>query len=318
MLPHLEEVIVSLLTSKIECENDNSYVIFFDDLDIGFSSKDQSSIDSIISLIRVCKHINNDVFGKVTSNVKAVILLRDDIEKFLSSMRSQADTAKLFSTYACRINWFQNEYNARSCAEDDLNLKKFINKRIVYAFSKSSISVDNSDPWGSLVSLPGDQSSFKYIVNHTLYRPRDLLLYFLPLQNGMFSFPLNKSDLFTLTGTYAEELAKELTNEMSSFFTPEEIKLIYNAIGEISSDASCTYSNAVDIIEQNCNDIDAPGLLNYLFGRSIIGNMNPDNRWVYFKCREPISTSDPYSLNKGYNIVVQNGFKVYFQNKGYA
>jgi len=46
LLPHLEEVIVSLLT--------NSYVIFFDDLDIGFSSKDQSSIDSIISLIRVC------------------------------------------------------------------------------------------------------------------------------------------------------------------------------------------------------------------------------------------------------------------------
>lgn len=318
LLPHLEEVIVKLLTSNQEIRNENSYVIFFDDLDIGFSTKDKNSIESIVSLIRVCKHINNHVFGKTTANVKAVILLRDDIEKYISSINTQADTAKIFSSYSCRINWFQSFYNTRDANEDDLNLKKFINKRIVYAFNKEGIKLNISDPWSSLVlSEKAEQSSFKYIVNHTLYRPRDLLLYFLPLQNGNFSYPLSNSDLYTLTGAYADELAKELTNELSSFYESDEIKSIYNAIGDISQKTNCTYDEAILIIEQNCK-LNSSSLLEYLFDRSIIGNVNPSNNWVFFKCREPISTSEPYSLHRKHNIVIHNGFKVYFHNKGYA
>ena len=256
------------------------------------------------------------VFGSLLNNSW---VLRDDIEKYISSINSRADTAKIFSSYACRINWFEKSFNSRDSDENDLNLKKFINKRIRYAFNKAGIDFSEADPWGSLVpnNNKQSQSSFKYIVNHTLYRPRDLLLYFLPLQNGSFTYPLNQNDLYTLTGTYAEELAKELTNELSSFYDSNNIRLIYNAIGEISKRDNCTYEEALTIVEQNV-DLDGVSLLEYLFDRSIIGNINPDNKWVFFKCREPISTSDPYSLNRNYYIVTHNGFKVYFHNKGYA
>lgn len=318
LIPHLEDVIRDILLSEQEVANDNSYVIFFDDLDIGFSIQNQESVESVISLLRVCKYINNHVFGKTIAKVKVIVLLRDDIEKYISGNNSEADTAKIFSSYACRINWFQSAYNSNQSDENDLNLKKFINKRISYAFRKAGVDFSENDPWKGLVQdSNNNQSSFKYIVNHTLHRPRDLLLYFLPLQNGAFTYPLTQSDLYTLTGGYAEELAKELTNELTSFYENNDIRLIYNALGDMCKADNCTYEDAVSIIEKNCN-LEASGLLDYLFDRSIIGNMNPDNGWVYFKCREPINTSDPYSLNRNYLIVIQNGFKVYFHNKGYA
>lgn len=138
-------------------------MIFFDDLDIGFSTKDKNSIESIVSLIRVCKHINNHIFGKTAANVKAVILLRDDIEKYISSINTQADTAKIFSSYSCRINWFQSFYNTRDANEDDLNLNKFINRRIVYAFNKEGIKLNISDPWGSLVSSYKELESTEFL-----------------------------------------------------------------------------------------------------------------------------------------------------------
>ena len=64
LLPHLETVIISVLQSIVEVENKNSYVIFFDDLDINFNSDDESSVDTLLNLLRttepyrVCRIVN--------------------------------------------------------------------------------------------------------------------------------------------------------------------------------------------------------------------------------------------------------------------
>ena len=73
LLPHLETVIISVLQSRAEVENKNSYVIFFDDLDINFNSDDESSVDTLLNLLRTTKHINNNVFAKNNINAKAII-----------------------------------------------------------------------------------------------------------------------------------------------------------------------------------------------------------------------------------------------------
>ena len=57
-------MIISALQSRAEVENKNSYVIFFDDLDINFNSDDASSVDTLLNLLRTTKHINNNVFSK--------------------------------------------------------------------------------------------------------------------------------------------------------------------------------------------------------------------------------------------------------------
>ncbi len=312
LLPHLEEVIVKALCSTTERSNGNSYALFFDDLDVWFSANNQSSADSLISLIRACRRVNNEVFGKNGIQAKAIVLLRDDIESYLASR--YADSAKMFSSYSSRINWYQQEYVSNPDHEDELNLKKFINRRIIYAFKKAGLACDPNDPWSALVNKNiSDRSSFKYIVNQTLFRPRDLLLLFKPLENGKFSFPLARREINTLVDSYAEELAKEVKSELSSFFTDIQVETIFNALGSMSK-APQSYSQALAIIETNCKDVSGYELLEYLFDRSIIGTSDTKG-WYWFKCRQPISSSTPLQLDKTQQIVVQYGIKGYVSHR---
>lgn len=311
LIPHLEEIVTKLLLAEGNLDNGNSYVLFFDDLDIGFSVDNPSSIEAVIGLLRACRYVNNEVFGKKGINAKAIILLRDDIEAFLSSRF--ADSAKLFSSYASRIDWYQEAYVSND--ENELNLKKFINKRIAFAMDKSGFQYNKENPWESLVGNVSDRSSFKHVVNQTLFRPRDLLLYFLPLDSGQFSFPLARQDISVLTNRYSEELAKEIKNELSSFYSTVQIETIFRALGGLSKSAR-TYSEAVQLIKDNCKDMDEESVLEYLFDRSIIGTSD-HHGWYTFKCRQAAASSSPIGIDRKQNIVVQYGIRTYCTTRGY-
>lgn len=313
LLPHLEEIIVKVMSSNEEKENGNSYVLFFDDLDIDFSTSNKFSCDSLVNLVRVCRHVNNDIFGKNGLKAKAIILIRDDIESFLSSR--YADTSKIFSSYSAKINWYQDD-NIQGKSENELNIKKFINKRILYAFNKNSKNVDISDPWKSLVKEnDNDKSTFKSILNNTLFRPRDLLLLFKPIENGAYKFPLSGQEVGALIKSYASELAKELKNELSSFYNSTQIENIFSALGELSQNSK-SYSEAIELFRDYCKGVEPSEIIEYLFDRSVIGNVDQKG-WYTFKCREPISSPEPYRLNWDQNIVVQYGIRNYVYQKGY-
>lgn len=318
LLPHLEELIIILLESEDNIINKNSYALFFDDLDVGFSTENPSSVDSVMSLIRTCRYINNEVFGKRNLKAKAIILLRDDIEAYLATR--YADSAKIFSSYTARIDWYQEAYASSQQDENELNLKKFINKRISYAFKKAKLQFNSADPWSSLVNYSDktntDKSSFKYVVSQTLFRPRDLLLFFLPLDSGQYPIPLNYNDISILANHYAEELAREIKNELSSFYTQIQIETIFKALGEISKSNSRSFEGAISLIRDNCKDLNEKSVLEFLFDRSIIGMVDQKN-WYTFKCRISSTRSPLISLDDSQAIVVQHGIKKYLANKGY-
>lgn len=324
LIPHLREVLLKVLTSQTEQENNNSYVLFFDDLDIVFDANDKGKVDSLVSLLRVSKEINNEFFAKNNLDSKVVILLRDDISKNISSKAS--DTAKIFSSYSVVINWYQDEYHNGN-EEIELNIRKFINARINYAFNAEEMVADNRDPWISLVEDPfpaselSQKSSFKYVLDHTLFRPRDLLLFFKPLSEHAYQFPLSKSDINHLIGRYCEELVNEIKNEYSCFYSFNQIATIFKALGEISSELknpsakSISYEKAISIIDENCKDIDAAELLEDMFYRSLIGGMGL-NGYVYFKHREP--ATDTYDFDVSHGVIMHSALKVYCTNKGYV
>jgi hypothetical protein len=310
LLGHLEEVIIRLLKTSENKINENSFVLFFDDLDIGFNAANEASVNSLVSLLRACRHVNNTIFGKNDLKAKAVILLRDDIEEWISGRF--ADTAKLFSSYASSINWCQKEFSGQGKNEDLLNLKKFINKRIRHAFNVAQLPC-GTDPWTSLVAeRGGGQSSFKYIVKRTLFRPRDLLLFFLPLNTWKFSYPLSRSDIRELSRRYSEELAKEVKSELSSFYEADVIEMIFNALGYIS-ESNKTYDQAIQIIRDNCTGIDENRLLAYLFDRSIVGMVDSKGR-VTIKGRR----SSPSGIDMQKNFFVQYGICTYLKKHRYV
>lgn len=324
LIPHLKEVILKVLNSHAERESNNSYVLFFDDLDIGFDAKNEESVNSLISLLRVSKEINNEFFAKNQLESKVVLLLRDDISKKLSSLTS--DTAKIFSSYSVVINWYQDEYHGND-DELCLNIRKFINDRIKYSFKEESINFSEIDPWKSLVEDPflnsddSNKTSFKYILDHTFFRPRDILLFFRPTSQHNYTFPLSKTDVNHLIGRYCEEAINEIKNELSCFYSPEQITMIFNAFGEISArlrpynTRSISYSEAKKIVDENCIGVSSSELLEDMFYRSLIGGMG-NNGYVYFKHREP--STDTYEFNKDCGIIIHSALRVYCSNKGYA
>ncbi len=314
VLNDLEDAIVSLLSSEAVRANGNSFVLFFDDLDVGFDANDPKSVESFVSLIRACRHVNNEVFGKNDLKAKAILLVRDDIEAFVSGRF--ADTAKLFASYSSHINWYQEEYSGAGKDEDSLNLKKFINKRIIHGLKSAGISA-SGDPWKSLVGDgPNDRSSFNYVVTQTLFRPRDLLLFFLPLDTGKFSYPLSQSDLRTLVDRYSEELAKEVKSELSSFYSHTDIETIFHALAALSVN-ELQYSDALQTIGNYCKSADPEQILTYLFDRSLIGTVDEKN-WYYFKCRQPVRTSVQLNIDTRHRIVVQYGIRSYLRTRRYV
>ncbi|MEO1593952.1 MAG: hypothetical protein AAFS02_01755 [Pseudomonadota bacterium] len=314
LIPHLEDTIVDILSGADERDNRNNYVLFFDDLDVGFDAESETSRESLISLIRSCRRINNEVFGKRGLSAKAIIFLRDDIESHLTGM--YADSAKVFASYGVKVSWFQDAY--LGAEENDLYIKRFINRRISYAFRKAMLDCNDDDPWVSLVDYrENDKSTFKFVLNNTLFRPRDLLLFFKPLENGAFSLPLDRSQIQSLTNQYVEELSKEIKNEMSSFYSASQVEMIFNAVGQMSRERYSSFDRAIESIERHCSGLDPEKTLRYLFDRSIIGNV--DSRgWFTFKCRQPVNSPNPTRLDPDQQVVVQYGISNYLQRHGYT
>nr|WP_075518917.1 hypothetical protein [Moritella viscosa]SHO12190.1 Putative uncharacterized protein [Moritella viscosa] len=313
LLPHLEKVVVDILTSVQNLENENSYVVFFDDLDIGFKSTNPHSVDTLVSLLRTAKHVNNNVFAKNGASAKAVILIRDDVERLLSPM--EADVAKIFSSYGVQLNWYQEEY-LQNNNEEQLGLKKMINKRARNAFEHSTLDMTKSSPWDSLVADEfGQKSSFKYVADHTFLRPRDLILFFKPLESGGYVVPLSKYNTNNLLGQYASEMVKELSNELSSFYEPNEIQNIFDALKNISEQYNCTYEKSKSILMNYCGDIGIERVLKDLFDRSVIGSVNPSNGFVKFKHKLSKKDAQNYSIDKSHYVIIHVGIKVYLRNR---
>lgn len=92
LIPNLRETVCKLLSES--ASRDNSYILIFDDLDIGFIESDLSSIQTLTDLLRVARDYNIDHFGRIGIDSKVIILLRDDIKRII--VNHNADTAKLF------------------------------------------------------------------------------------------------------------------------------------------------------------------------------------------------------------------------------
>lgn len=300
LLPHLQEVVQGVLTSPVNRENDNKYILFFDDLDVGYEAGNKQSRDFIVELLRTAKQINGELFDGL--GAKIVILLRDDIE---ADLMAYGDTAKIFSSYSHRIIWYQDGYT-RNLVEDDLNLKRFINKRIVYSLEKKALHVNHSDVWSSLVSYEnGEKSTFKNIVNMTLFRPRDLLLFFQPLENGLYYLPLSKEEVIKLHRVYSEELCREVENELSFMFAQSEINKIKLALKALMQ-KTYSYKEAIEVVKSFGIDRDPGFLLEYLYNRSLIGNISNSSH-VTFKCRESPEIAQRTTVDPGQRIIVQKG-----------
>lgn len=293
LLPNLEETMIRLMKK----DKNNDYLLIIDDLDIGYKNKEENN-DIIVDLLRVVKYYNNDVFAHHSLSTRVFVLLRDDISK---NIMNYADTAKILGSYAVTLRWYQE-----NDSEDQLLLKQFINKRIEHNFKRLSIAYNPVDPWSDFVekSSRGHQkSSFKYILDQTFYRPRDLVLFFKDIGSKDIPLPICHQEISHLAVLYAKEMIGEIRNELSSQLSEREItdvlKILYGYRGKY-----VTFSYG-DIIQklQEASFWNPAGVVEMLFDYSLIGNQNEKGE-KNFKFRE--REGHVCEMNKDQDFVLHN------------
>lgn len=264
------------------------------------------------SLLRIAKDYNINHFGKRGIRARILVLLRRDIAQILKGRF--ADTAKLFSSYAAELKWYEHEQF--KIDENRVRLKKLINRRISINMKEHTLDFDKTDPWSSLVqhnhNYYGSKSSFKFILDHTFYRPRDLLLLFNPIDALEYPIPIIPQNIETLIIKYSNKFADELKNELSLFYRPKEISSIMGAIKNIADYRyTFTYEQFAGKL-QTWNVRDPYSVIKNLFEYSAIGNYH-SNGHLEFKHRE--TEGQEYEFNDKSEFVFHNAIKVFSTRK---
>lgn len=284
-LPGLMYVIGKVL--KMPLFSDTSFKVMFDDLDVNLNLNDPSHCLKLLSLLRVAKEFNND--ATLSERASVIVFLREDVEHKLENVAT--DAPKIFGSYSFTLNWFENV----RLREEDMKLRRFLNKRISSKFEQAGADYNKSDPWKSYVEERNswaDTTVFKNLMDWTFFRPRDFLNLFLPLEEGNYRLPLDTDSLKKLLKLYSDRAFAEISAEMCAKYSPQEInrikRLLYMMAQKfnISGARSLTYNQLVELdTELISND-----LIEDMYNYDLIGLVDY-NGDLHFHSREPLVAS---------------------------
>ena len=275
----LREIVKKMLTYEVN--KDINFIVFFDDLDVKFKLRNETHKERLMSLLRMTKQYNTQVLP--TQDARIMVMLRDDIALQLEGVAT--DKNKTFSSYEYNLNWFDSDAKLN---EEETSLRKFINRRIEVSFAKLGIEYDRDDPWNTLIdNRPCPEynykSAFKFILDCTFYRPRDLVALFKDIDNRNYKIPMQPNDIKTLLRSYVEWNASEIKDELSNLYTSTEIESLFH-IFEIVATPNCQmrYNDIITLFEEEgLSESDMEKMLEYNFLIPKDGN-----EFQYFSYRE--------------------------------
>lgn len=281
---------LSILTDKMMLGIENVYigekkiVVIIDGLDdVLRYKKDKTEI--IASLIRSVDNINEKM-NQSKQDIKIVLLIREDI----ISMLNDPDLNKIIQDSAIWLSW----------SERLEELGEIIRLR----FELSGLSKDESKRcWDNIFpkKIRG-KSSWAYIMDYTLYKPRDILQF---LKYCQTEYPdkesLTISELQKVLKIYSNKyFIEEMKNELSGFIDEELIYLIPSVFRRMGNRAFDIGEIERLFVEQTTKKITketVKAILLHLFDAGYIGQLLPNphgqkKRSVIFKHRNPTTRID--------------------------
>lgn len=267
LITPLKEILKKVLSFE-DLTNDE-YWLLFDDLDIKYDINDTESNNNIIELLRIARYYNNELLN--TSNAKILVFLRDDMYKILVSKYS--DSAKLFISYCVHINWYNHILS--TIDENALPLKKMVNKRIEINFKNNNLQYNKSDPWSSLFKdnyFAYGKSSFKYVLDYTFYRPRDIITFLTILSKNVYKYPIDDISIKKILKEYINTNVLEIKSELSIFFTENEKELLFSNVFNYIANYTynLTYDNLNKYISKLGFAMESEKVLNVLFEYNLL------------------------------------------------
>ena len=150
-----------------------------------------------------------------------------------------ADTNKIFSTYSKELKWY--DHNGYKNRETDTILRQFINKRIEQNFKRYKIAFLAADPWCSLFAnnedCYGGKTAFKFILDYTFYRPRDLILFCNNIGKNAYYLPIKGKIVKQLIHQYAIDNVREIKDELAIYhcYSPDIVTKIFVVLKALTS-----------------------------------------------------------------------------------
>lgn len=219
--------------------------------------------------------------------------------------------AKVFESYNIPLIWFDHDLHRRG--ENLTMLKQFIDKRIEIALRNENIELDKN-PWDFLFepSSSYNDTSFKYVIDHTFQTPRDLILFMQGLSKYRLEIPLQINELNTLIGNYSTKAKGELDNALTIHFTVNEIDDLFRILRVLSRKSEFNFNDFETEFNRYEFVMNAPKCCELLFEYSLIGNKKLNNNMVFFKHRENNETH--YNIDFEKYFVIHRILKIYFMN----
>lgn len=284
IIPPLKEVINIILNYPVN--KTTEFWLLFDDLDINFNIYDESDKLKVMELIRLAKTYNNEVF--VNNKAKILVFLRDDIRNKLISEYN--DSAKIFNSYEIPVNWYNHLDSTLD--ENRIALKKMINKRIELNFKNRNIKC-GQDPWYTLFSNDNfnqntypKKSSFKYLIDFTFYRPRDLITILNIVSTVGFEYPISSYNIRVILEKYINRNINEIKSELSLFFDEAEKEKLFNSLFKYISDYPLkSYSQVLKKVNSLKFNLKSEIVIDLLISYSLLIPSNSSGE-LFFSYRE--------------------------------
>lgn len=283
---------MSLITEKmlnvlVESElNEREVIIIIDGFDDVLRYK-KNKMEIIASLIRSADYINDKLLLK-RQKIKIVLLIRED----LIALVTDPDLNKIIHDSSITISW--NKHLP--------DLKALIDLR----FKMSGVLEDKIENWWYEIfpkRIRG-KDSWDYVLDYTLYKPRDVLQFLKYCQN---EYPMNErltlSEMQNSLKVYSNRyFIEEMKNELSGFIDDELIVSIPSIFRRLGGRAFGISEINKLTNEQNpgkkVSTEETKIMLNFLFEAGYIGqlisNGKDRKRSVIFKYRNPTARIDYY------------------------
>lgn len=257
------------------------FVLIIDGLDDILNSSEFKS-EIITGLIRAVEEINR-AFKKTTLSIKIIILIRDDI----LNLCRDPNLSKIIRDSGIRLSWtiLGNPY--------DSNLIKLVSKRIdAVALSENSFEQMWKDIFPEYI---GYKPSLDYVLENIIYRPRDILQFFIEIQNEFIPGErLTVEKLQAALARYSEEyFIDAMRDELTGFFPDEAVTMLPDILSKMGT----RYFYMLEF-EEECNkynefnSVSPQVILERLFNAGYIGQHRPRDRGDYtvFSYRNPRET----------------------------
>lgn len=271
--------------------------------DVLLDRKDKTSISEILSSLFTVIYDTNLSSKRSQNNFKIIMAVRSDIWGLVNGpdMNKRSQTNKL------SLEWISGN--------EQEELAHLINHRLsispkIKDFVESQGSTfalwNNFFPSDVKLSKNADVSSWKYFLEYSLYRPRDVIK-FVDMARESFSnsSSLSKSEFKKLVARFSKEyFFDEMRNEMVGFVEDKILDDLTEALQYIGRDSFKLpdFLRAFRKIDESFTDDQIKLLLNELFDHGYIGQRSGDYESYTFKHKalhQKINYSNSLVIHRG-------------------